>query len=153
MSYFYFNTGQEKNNTTLCAIVENSSDQQYYNDQADIVEVTTEEFLKIKSNNYTIKSYDGSNFIFSEARINPGFTSTAARQEESVRTNAQNRSEHIATWLEKNNGHAKYSEWSDYKNYLDNLDISSLLPVTKGWEEYCNDNSINFKHLLELPHQ
>ncbi len=113
--------------------------------------MSIEDFKKIQLQTHTISSYDGSNFVFEQ----PSNDLTTEQREtvELVQNNLNNLSNNINIWLEDNNGHAKYSEWSNYKNYIDNVDVASILPLNKSWEKYCSDNSITFKNLLELPHK
>ena len=45
-----------------------------------------------------------------------------------------------------------YSTAETYKNYLLNLDYSSLtFPLNSSWEKYCADNSISYLNPLQLP--
>ena len=59
----------------------------------------------------------------------------------------------LITELESNDPtNVMLSECTAYKNYLKNLDYSSLsLPLTKPWEKYCEDNSITYLHPLQIP--
>ena len=155
MAYFYFNKGTEKMNSTLLAIVENSEDQVFFpsSESADICEVSTEDFKKIQLNTHSIKSYDGSNFVF---EIHPTDNRLPDEERETVellQNDLNKLRKRIGKWMKENPGHAKSSEWSDYKTYLENVDVASIVPIGKNWEEYCNDNSIAFKHIIELPHK
>lgn len=45
-----------------------------------------------------------------------------------------------------------YSTAETYKNYLSNLDYSTLtFPINSSWEKYCEDNSITYVNPLQLP--
>jgi len=149
MAYFYFNKGQEKINSTLLAIVENSADQVFFHnsESADICEVTTEDFKKIQLDTHFIQSYDGSNFVFERYPEVDGETA------EDLQNNLNRLIKAIDKWMKENPSHAKYSEWSAYKTYLESVDTASIVPLGKKWEEYCSDNSIAFKNIMELPHK
>ena len=156
MAYFYFIKEEEKNHSSLCAIVENSADQIYYvsSNNADIVEVSTEDFKKLQLGTHHLESYDGSNFVFrEEAPANSPYPLEQRESEAIVQDSINARIESIQNWLEANVGHDKHTEWSDYKTYLENVNVASILPINKSWEKYCSDNSISFKNILELPHK
>lgn len=152
MAYFYFNSLEPTNSQTLISIVENSADQQYYVDQPNvtIIEVNSEDFIKVKSCNSTITSYDGTNFTFEHD--DPVIPAEDRGVQEQITTYHNSLSERINEWLENNSEHSKASEWTSYKNYIDNFDVSSVTwPLGLCWEEYCQNNSITYKNLLELP--
>lgn len=45
-----------------------------------------------------------------------------------------------------------YSVITDYKTYLENFDYSAIsFPMTKTWEEYCEDNAITYVSPLQIP--
>ena len=51
-----------------------------------------------------------------------------------------------------NSSKSLYSSINDYNNYLKNFDYDSLTyPLNKTWEQYCNDNSINYINPLQIP--
>ena len=149
MAYFYFNKGQEKMSSTLLAIVENSEDQVFFHNSEinDIVEVSTEDFKKIQLNTHSIQSYDGSNFVFEISSEVDG------EDVESLQDQLNVLSKQIDKWMRSHPSHAKHSEWSAYKTYLESVDVASIVPLGKKWEEYCSDNSIAFKNIKELPHK
>lgn len=152
MAYFYFNSLQPINSASLISIVENNSDQQYYTDQpnVNVIEVNSEDFTKVKSFHSTITSYDGTNFTFEH--VDPVIPVEERGTQETITAYMSDLSSSIAAWLELNADHAKASEWTDYKNYLDNFDVNSVTwPLGLCWEEYCQNNSITYKNLLELP--
>tara|TARA_Y100001937_G_C7116426_1_gene330353 strand:+ start:411 stop:854 length:444 start_codon:yes stop_codon:yes gene_type:complete len=46
------------------------------------------------------------------------------------------------------NGHTQYQ---DYLNYLESFDVSSLTyPLNQSWEQWCNDNGVNFYNTLQI---
>jgi len=51
-----------------------------------------------------------------------------------------------------NESNALYADIQNYRNYLQSFDTSSLTyPVNKGWEKYCEDNSITYFNNLQIP--
>ena len=45
-----------------------------------------------------------------------------------------------------------YSAITSYKTYLQNFDYSTMtFPMTKTWEEYCEDNLITYVSPLQIP--
>lgn len=45
-----------------------------------------------------------------------------------------------------------YSDINEYKNYLDNLNLSTItFPLDSTWEQYCEDNEITYFHTLQIP--
>lgn len=45
-----------------------------------------------------------------------------------------------------------FSDINNYKNYLENLDLSTITsPLNLSWEQYCETNSITYLHILQIP--
>jgi|TARA_Y100000114_G_scaffold157021_1_gene186632 hypothetical protein len=152
MSYFYFVKDQEKNQTTLTSIVENENDQQYHaTDNMDIVEVSNDDFIKVKTTSYEITGYDGSNFTYfhHDPTQNPNPNDSNA---EFVQNYINSIISEIDKWLALNPSHAKVNEWTTYKNFLSSFDPNSITyPLESSVEQYFQDNSMSYKSLLELP--
>lgn len=156
MSYFYFNKDQEKTQSSLICIVENTEDQQYFADPStvDIVEVSHEDFIKVKTTAYQITGYDGSNFTYFHhdpskrpAHLPPNDTDATFVQSEIDRLKTA-----VDKWISENSLHAKVSEWQSYRNFLDTFDVNSIsYPLENCLFQYFQDNSIDYKNLLELP--
>jgi len=54
--------------------------------------------------------------------------------------------------IPRNENKSIYSTVETYKNYLSNLDYSTLtFPINSSWEKYCEDNSITYVNPLQLP--
>ena len=63
-------------------------------------------------------------------------------------------SDTIGSWLEINQSHALHSWWTTYKSAVDtNIANASskTYPINTTWGQYCVDNSIPYKHILQLP--
>lgn len=153
MALFYFAKNSEKNLSNLSKIVENENDQQYYpsSDTCDIVTVSAEDFKKIKTNEWQITGYDGTNLSFEQPTVN---SNVPEDTQEILETHINSLIQAITVWLTDNPLHPKKTEWENYKNYLNSLNYSSItFPINKTWERYCEDNSIAYKNLLELPNK
>ena len=51
-----------------------------------------------------------------------------------------------------NSSNSMLTACSNYRNYLETLDYSSLsFPLNSNWEKYCQDNSITYLHPLQIP--
>lgn len=110
------------------------------------IEISDEDFLKVKKNlakitisgdTATITNLEGPFFLDEEALKN-----------------------YIDIVLDKINlfiaaGNTEkilYSDINEYKNYLDNLNLSTItFPLDSTWEQYCEDNEITYFHTLQIP--
>ena len=60
----------------------------------------------------------------------------------------------IESWVSTAEGHpqSEIDDWNTYKNSLSSFDTSTVtFPLNTPWEKYCEDNSISYKSLLQLP--
>ena len=58
----------------------------------------------------------------------------------------------LALFEKANSSNSMLTACSNYKNYLETLDYSSLsFPLNSNWEKYCQDNSITYLHPLQIP--
>ena len=44
-----------------------------------------------------------------------------------------------------------YTQFVNYKNYLDSFDTTTVTYPINTWEKYCQDNGITYLNLLQLP--
>lgn len=155
MASFIFNKDQAKNQSTLERICESDDDLQYYpsSDISDIVTVSAEDFAKVKNNNCTIESHDGNNFTwFDHVTHNSPVPVSERDSKENMEFYLSGLIKAIDGWLAVFPSHAKTSEWQSYRDYCNNFDVNSIsYPLNKTWEQYCADNSISYKNILELP--
>lgn len=155
MASFIFNKDQAKNQSTLYRICESDGDLQYYcsSDVSDIITVSTEDFEKVKNNNCVIESYDGNNFTWFDHVTHVTSVSVSDRDtKEVLDAHLSSTIKVIDKWLVEFPSHSKTSEWQSYRDYCNNFDVDSITyPLNKTWEQYCSDNSISYKNILELP--
>ena len=91
--------------------------------------------------------------------ISDGVVTTAANEQGLFETEEELKKKHetLKTALKNfldNNSSSKnlYSTAQTYYNTLNSFDYSTItFPLTKSWEEYCNDNSIEYLHYLQIP--
>tara|TARA_A100001015_G_scaffold242639_1_gene277257 strand:+ start:1218 stop:1637 length:420 start_codon:yes stop_codon:yes gene_type:complete len=58
----------------------------------------------------------------------------------------------INIFLNANKENGMYDRLLAYKNFLTEFKTDTIeYPLTKSWEEYCNENSISFFHYLQIP--
>ena len=154
MASFIFNKDQSKTHQALLNICENDNDLQYYpsNEHADIVTVSNEDFLKVKNCNSSIESYDGTNFTWFDHTASSPVPIEDRDKKEILADYLTSIKDQIDEWLKEFPSHAKTSEWQTYRDYCHNIDLDSLtFPLNKSWEQYCADNSVSYKNILELP--
>jgi len=154
MASFIFNKDQVKNQQSLEKICENDSDLQFYpsGDISDIVTVSDEDFNKIKKRSYSIESYDGTNFTWWDEHGSSPVPVEDRDTKEILADYLTFVMKQIDDWLVEFPSHSKTSEWQAYRDYCNNVDVESMtFPLNKSWEEYCSDNGVTFKNLLELP--
>jgi|TARA_R100001460_G_scaffold20153_1_gene41874 hypothetical protein len=147
MAYVIVNTSDNE----IYRIAENDAaknDQNVLWELYSAVDITDEEFTKIKTNAATVTVSGGSATVTDVT----GFSSEGDSKE-----NLQAYHTNIKTLLKgflDNNPSSKslYSAAQTYYNYLNVLDYDSLsYPLNKGWEKYCEDNSISYLHALQIP--
>tara|TARA_B100000989_G_scaffold298383_1_gene287420 strand:+ start:2372 stop:2845 length:474 start_codon:yes stop_codon:yes gene_type:complete len=155
MASFIFNKDQAKNQSTLERICQSDDDLQYYSssDVSDIVTVSAEDFAKVKNNNCMIESHDGNNFTwFDHVTYDTSVPVSERDTKEILGVYLSHLVKAIDEWLVEFPSHAKTSEWQSYRDYCNNFDVDSIsYPLDKTWEQYCADNSISYKNILELP--
>jgi hypothetical protein len=115
--------------------------------------------------NYTVKDVSESDFLkikkhTSQAKLVDGNVVIEDSNQTSDRFNEVSLKGYHVEVLKKLNGFLKvdtnstkslYNDILNYKNYLDNLDYSTIpLPMVKTWEEYCDDNSIAYISPLQI---
>lgn len=152
MAYVYFDKNLT-NSTGISNICENANDKQYYqlNDSYEEVEISNEDFLKLKRETDFISSRNGSTFTWVSAKVNvDGNPHTNDIQ--LVQDTKEWVSSELSKWLKDNPSHAKTSEIQAYKNAVDAFDPSTLTyPTSLTWGEIMENNSISYFNIKELP--
>jgi len=154
MATFIFNKDEPKTHSTLKRICENDEDLQYYPvSESDTVTVNVEDFLKIKNRTHSIVSHDGNNFTwFHHWDGNTTVPAEERDNKEAMQLYLDAIVEEMDVWLAENPSHVKTTEWQNYRDYCNNIDLNTVtFPLNKSWEEYCSDNSVNYKSIFELP--
>jgi len=107
--------------------------------------ISDSDFANLKNNTKIVIEHDGTNYIYNN--------SGAGFNEESTLTDYLNEiTRVISNALERYPNHPDASIWTNYKNFVDNFDTSTLtFPLINSWEKYCEDNSITYINLLQLP--
>ena len=108
-------------------------------------EIGEAEFINLKNNTKRVSDHDGTNFVYVDM-------ATEFVEENNLKTYLGIKSKAIAQIIEKYPDHPDMTIWTTYKNLIDNYDTSTItFPLNTSWEKYCEDNSIDYFHLLELP--
>jgi len=115
-----------------------------------IKEINDVDFLKIKKDNPLV-SLENNNVSIVDG------PSEFEQDQEKSKTMLQEHHENLIRSFEafltpSNSSKSLYASINDYNNYLKNFDYDSLTyPLNKTWEQYCNDNSINYINPLQIP--
>ena len=108
-------------------------------------EISEAEFNNLKNHTKRVSSHDGTNFVYEDM-------TTEFLDENDLKAYLVINSKAIAQIIEKYPDHPDMAIWTTYKNLIDNYDTSTItFPLNTSWEKYCEDNSIDYFHLLELP--
>jgi hypothetical protein len=119
------------------------------NENPTVIDISDSDFNKLKNRCHTY-SISGNTITISEI-TEPG--SYANVDELFAYHNDLKRS--LETFINNANTNTKnktlYTQAVNYKNYLDSFDLSTVtFPIT-NWEKYCEDNSITYLNLLQIP--
>ena len=102
-------------------------------------------FIKLKSNTHTA-SLSGDTVSLTE------LNQTTELTEENLKNYHTDIIRVIKDFEKANSSNSMLTACSNYKNYLETLDYSSLsFPLNSNWEKYCQDNSITYLHPLQIP--
>jgi len=141
MAYFIFNEGN------LISIAANETDKNSLPISHSYVvkDVSDSDFLKVKKqistaslsgDTVTLTDLDSPNL--SEDDLQGYFTNVISRIDQFLDAGNSDKSLH--------------TDISNYKTYLQGLDTSTLtFPLTKTWEEYCEENTIAYVSPLQIP--
>lgn len=114
------------------------------------IDISDADFLKVKQNIVDANISNGSvTFI-----DNSDLISNSSTLEVQLKADHENIIKLLEYFLRStNSSKILYSTCQTYRDYLKDLDYSSLtFPITgKTWEQYCEDNSITYVHPLQIP--
>mgnify|MGYP003673969972 CR=1 FL=1 len=144
MAYIITSDGTK---TNLYRIAENdfAKNNLYLSPQDVAHTISDSEFNNLKNNTKVISSHDGTNYIYEDTDI-------VWDEESSLTSHLSLVSKTISSALKRYPGNPDASSWTTYKNFIDNFDTSTItFPLNNGWEKYCEDNSIFYINILQLP--
>ena len=152
MAYFFFSKNVP-NSTDIFGICENANDKQYFQQNScyEEIEVSNEDFLKIKRATHTMSARNGSSFTWVSTKINVD-GNPHTDDIECVQDQKEWVSGELEKWLKDKPSHAKTSEIQAYKNAVDAFDPSTVtVPTSLKWGEIMESNSIPYFSIEELP--
>tara|TARA_R110000822_G_scaffold167675_1_gene307848 strand:+ start:665 stop:1090 length:426 start_codon:yes stop_codon:yes gene_type:complete len=136
----------EQNGYYKIALNETQKNDLNFNSTATTHIISDEDFNQIKKNKSYINISDGVITINAE----PG---EFLEDEDFFKHNHKNLKKYLKAFIDNNpNSKELYSQAQTYYNTLNNLDYSTInFPLDKTWEEYCEENSIQYLHYLQIP--
>ena len=133
--------------TNISKIAENDAakDKLYLSPLNVVHTISDSDFANLKNVTKVVSGYESDNFVYTDAN-------THWDTEEELTSYINSKITVIGSTLERYPEHADASSWTTYKNVLENFDTSTVsYPLNTSWEKYCEDNSITYINLLELP--
>ena len=156
---FYIYKASQNDKTHVLKIVANESDIENLNLGAYTkIEVSESEYNNIRNSTKIIESYDGTTFTYRDYPLQenaPGKDSWCCYENNQELDNYLNVVVgRCNDFLEvpTNASNPLFSDITNYKNYIESFDTSSLTyPMLISWEKYCEDNSITYFNPLQIP--
>jgi len=146
MAYLIF----ENKNLIRIAANENDKNSLNTSEAVTVVEVSESDFLQIKSGRKGA-SYDGTNVTYIDFYEDPNEKFDPLEQG-TLEFFHKNIIEQINNFLEMNPDNSMRDSITAYKTFLEGFDCSTITyPMTKSWEQHCQDNSITYFHPLQIP--
>ena len=145
MAYFIFE------NNYLSKIAANDADKNSLNlsPTAVVKSVSDTDFEEVRQLIKRVSLFDGTNITYEVFEITG---ETPILNEDDAKLGNKGVIKIMNDFLQSNSSNSMYSAVSDYKNYLESFDYSTITyPMTVSWEKYCSDNSITFFHPLQIP--
>jgi hypothetical protein len=112
-----------------------------------VKEVSDSDFLKVKKNAATA-SLSGDNVVVTD------YESKGFEEESHLQSHHEMIITQINYFLNGTGNESKslYDAITNYKTFLEGFDTSTMTyPMTKTWEEHCEDNSIAYVSPLQIP--
>ena len=107
--------------------------------------ISDSDFANLKNNTKIVSGHDGNNYTYEDS----GAEFAAA---ENLTHYLNDLSKVLASALERYPSHVDATVWTNYKNVIDGFDTSSIsFPLNKSWEKHCEDSSITYVNVLQLP--
>ena len=109
----------------------------------DIIDVSDDDFNNIKLGTKGIVSKNGTNVTYFDVTYNYD-------SEEKLNTEISKVTERIDNWLSGNSNKPFASTVTNYKNYINSIDVSSITPLNTSLEKYVSDQGQTVVNLYEL---
>lgn len=109
----------------------------------DIIDVSDDDFNNIKLGAKGIVSKNGTNVTYFDITYNYD-------SEEKLNTEISKVTERIDNWLLGNSSKPFASTVTNYKNYINSIDVSSITPLNTSLEKYVSDQGQTVVNLYEL---
>tara|TARA_R110000803_G_scaffold210796_1_gene283787 strand:+ start:720 stop:1151 length:432 start_codon:yes stop_codon:yes gene_type:complete len=119
-----------------------------FNSTAVTHTISDADFNQIRKNKSYVTIVDG------VVEVNVFETTEFFREnEEELKHDHQNLKKILKDFLDNNPSSKElYSQAQTYYDTLNNLDYSTItFPLNKTWEDYCEENSIQYLHYLQIP--
>jgi len=133
----------------LYRIAEDDAEKNSLNINVDdyrIIEISSADFSGVQLGTKKVDSTTTDSITFTD------ITPTGWPDADLLKSRLRDNMKSIEQFLKNNSSNAMYSFWNTYKSTLENFDYSGVtFPMTQTWEQYCADNSIAFKNMLQLP--
>ena len=133
--------------TNISKIAENgdAKDKLFLPPTNEIHTISDSDFANLKNITKVVSGYENENFVYIEAN-------THWDTEEELSSYIESKIKVLSNTLERYPEHSDASAWTTYKNVLENFDTSTVsYPLNTSWEKYCEDSSIVYINLLQLP--
>ena len=133
--------------TNISKIAENDAakDKLYLSPLNVVHDISDSDFASLKNVTKVVSGYENDNFVFTDAN-------THWDTQEELTSYINMKISVVGNTIERYPDHSDASSWTTYKNVLENFDTSTVsYPLNTSWEKYCEDNSITYINLLELP--
>ena len=133
--------------TNISKIAENDAakDKLYLSPLNVVHTISDSDFANLKNSTKVVSGYESDNFVYTDSN-------THWDTEEELTSYINNKITFLSNTLERYPEHSDASAWTTYKNVLENFDTSTVpYPLNTSWEKYCEDSSIVYVNLLQLP--
>lgn len=147
MAFFILNR-LEVSEGGIYRIAENNTDLNNLNiikSDYKILEDTQENFQAVKLKTKVPKTHNNVSIVYENLNI-------SFYQQDELKSYIENIKYHIDFFLNANSNHPSFNLWKNYKNQINNLNLSSITyPLNKSLEQYFNDLGQPSYNILQLP--
>jgi hypothetical protein len=148
MAYFIFQKNLDNIEGTLVSIAENKNDLDVLNfalKDYKILEDNIINFNLVKLNKKYVQKYNNDLIFYEDANcIFPN--------KKSLEIYISNFKKRIQDFLNFNTDHSKFSQWNDYLNQLNSLNLDNFIyPLNKSLEQHFYDSGQPSYNVLQIP--